>query len=103
MSVLELALRIAGMPRETIDEINKAMPSTAALLKLIKDNDALIKQIIQLAGEAQPLLVQALPVIKQAMSEIDAVLPAAQDVVAFLQKQSATDTVDVPGSVPDSA
>ena len=106
MSVLDLALRIAGMPSETIDEIDKAMPGTAALIKLVKDNEQLVRDIVALAADAQPLLARAqpllakaIPVIKQAMPEIEALLPTAQDVIAFLQKQQAkSDQIAMPDS-----
>lgn len=91
------------MPSETIDEIDKAMPGTAALIKLAKDNEQLFRDIVALATDAQPLLARAqplltkaLPVIKQAMPEIEALLPTAQDVIAFLQKQRAAAPAQYP-------
>ena len=82
-------LRIAGMPQATIDEIEKATPAAAALIKLAKDNDALIREIVDLTTKAQPLLAQAIPLVNQAMIEIEALLPAAQDVLAFVNKPAA--------------
>lgn len=81
-------LRIGGVPQSTIDELEKAMPAAAALVKLVKDNDVLIQQIIDFANKAQPLLTKALPLLDQAMSEVEAVLPAAQDIIAFLNTKS---------------
>ena len=85
-------LRLAGVPQATIDEVEKAIPSVAALLNLFKQNEGLIKKILAVANEAQPLLAQVLPLINQALVEIDSILPAAQDVITYLQ----TKQVDVP-------
>jgi hypothetical protein len=85
-------LRLAGVPQSTIDEVEKAIPSTAALLNLIKQNQNLINKILAVVAEAQPLLVQALPLVNQAVVEINSVLPAAQDVLAFLQTKQTSDT-----------
>ena len=52
-------------------------------------------EIIDLANKAQPLLAQALPLVNQAIIEIDSVLPAAQDILAYLQTKPA----DVPSTV----
>ena len=88
MSIAEFALGLAGVPQATIAEIEKAAPTVAALLKLFKDNQSLIAKIEAVAAEAAPLVIQALPLIKQAQAELMIVLPAAQDVVAFIQEKT---------------
>ena len=90
MSLAEFALGLAGVPQATIAEVEQASPAAAALLKLIKDNQPLIAKIEAVVTEATPLVVQALPLIKQAQAELLIVMPAAQDVVAFIQKQATT-------------
>ena len=90
MSAIDFMLGIAGVPSELIAEVEKVAPTVAALLKLVKDNDALIRKIDAVIIEAQPLLAQALPLINQAAAEMKIIMPAAQDVVAFIQKQQAT-------------
>lgn len=87
MSLAEFALGLAGVPQTTIDEVEKATPGAAALLKLFKDNQPLIAKIEAVATEAAPLVMQAMPLIKQAQTELQIVLPAVQDVIAFIQKQ----------------
>ena len=98
----QLLLRANGMSQETIDEIEKALPTAAALLKLVRDNQILIGRIVALANEAQPLISQAMPLIDQAVTEINAILPAAQDLVAFLQKSTETLPVTPPSQWPSS-
>ena len=88
-------LRLAGVPQATIDEVEKAVPTVAALLNLIKQNQDLLNKIVAVVTEAQPLLAQALPLDNQAIIEIDSVLPAAQDILAYLQTKPA----DVPSTV----
>lgn len=90
MSAIDFMLGLAGVPRELIAEIENVAPNAAALLKLAKDNEALLRKIGAVATEAQPLLTQALPLINQAAVEVKVLMPAAQDVIAFIQKQQAT-------------
>ena len=45
--------------------------------------------------DTQPLLAQALPLVNQAIIEINSVLPAAPDILAYLQTKPA----DVPSTV----
>ena len=101
MSALDFAARLAGVPQQTIDEVYAAAPHTAKLMQIFKDHEDLIIQGKALAdkfapiiAEAQPLVAQALvfyaklaPLIPPALKELDAVLPAAKDVVAFVQSQ----------------
>jgi hypothetical protein len=89
MSAIDFMLGMAGVPSELIAEVEKVAPTAAALLKLAKDNDALIRKIGAVMTEAQPLLAQALPLINQAAAEVKVLMPAAQDVIAFIQKQQA--------------
>jgi len=101
MSALDFAALLAGVPQQTIDEVEAAVPHTAKLLQTFKDHEDLIiqgKALLDKFGpviaEAMPLIVQAQafyakvsPLIAPAIKEIDAIMPAAQDVLTFLQMQ----------------
>ena len=101
MSALDFAAKLAGVPQQTIDEVESAVPHTAKLLQLFKDHEDLILQGKALLDKFSPVIAEAMPLIAQAqafyaklsplitpaMKEIDAIMPAAQDVVAFVQKQ----------------
>ena len=103
MSAIDFAARLAGVPQETIDEVNAAAPHTAKLLQTFKDHEdlivqgkALLDKFDPVIAEAMPLIVQAQafyakisPLIAPALKEIDAIMPAAHDVLAFIQKQQA--------------
>lgn len=89
MSAIDFMLGLAGVPSELTAEVEKVAPTAAALLKLVKDNEALIRKIAAVATEAQPLIAQAMPLVNQAAAEIKIIMPAAQDVIAFIQKQQA--------------
>ena len=86
MSAIDFMLSLAGLPQQTIDEIEKASPAAAALLKLANDNQQLIADIVALANKAQPLIAKAMPLINQATAEIKIVLPAAIDVLKFMNQ-----------------
>lgn len=103
MSAIDFAARLAGVPQQTIDEVYAAAPHTAVLLQTFKDHEDLIiqgKALLDKFGpviaEATPLIVQAqafyaklAPLIAPAMKEINAIMPAAKDVAAFIQAQQA--------------
>ena len=93
MSVIDLIAELAGVPSETIAEVEKVAPDVAVLLKLFNDNQVLIGKIGALVNEAQPLIQQALPLVNKAAAEIKVILPALQGIVAFLKKQQATTPV----------
>lgn len=102
MSAIEFAARLAGVPQSTIDEVDAAAPHTAKLLQMFKEHEGLItegKALLDKFGpviaEAMPLIVQAQafyakvsPLIGPAIKELDAVMPAASDMVAFVQQQN---------------
>ena len=69
-------LKLAGMSDDTVAKIQDALPATAGLIKLYKDNATLIQQMADLEAKAEPM-------IKEARAEI---LPAADGIVSFLQK-----------------
>ena len=93
-----MGLRLAGLPQATIDEIEKAAPATADLIKILRDNDQLIRKIGALYAEAKPLIDQAIPIVQKAYAELQTILPAAQDVAAFISAQQKPPSVPAPGS-----
>lgn len=104
MSALDLAARLAGVPQQTIDDVYAAAPHTAKLLQTFKDHEDLIVQGKALLDKFSPVIAEAMPLITQAqafyakvspligpiLKEIDAIMPATQDVLAFVQKQQAS-------------
>ena len=116
MSALDFAARLAGVPQQTIDEVEAAVPHTAKLLQTFKDHEDLIVQGKALIDKFGPLITEAMPLIAQAqafyaklapligsaMKEIDAVMPAAKDVVAFVQKQQTDQKAVSPSYEPQS-
>ena len=112
MSALDFAARLAGVPQETIDEVEAAVPHTAKLLQTFKDHEDLIVQGNALLDKFGPVIAEAMPLIAQAqafyaklspliapaMKEIDAILPAAQDVVAFVKSQQPDPSQPAPSS-----
>ena len=112
MSALDFAARLAGVPQQTIDEVNAAAPHTAALLQTFKDHEDLIVQGKALLDKFGPVIAEAMPLITQAqafyakvspliapaLKEIDAIAPAAKDVLAFIKLQQPDPSQPAPGS-----
>ena len=112
MSILEMALRLGGVPQSTIDEIEKASPAAADLVKMVKNNQVLIGKIAAFAAEAKPtldkaaalyieaspLINQVTPLVNQAWIDVKDILPAAQDILALLKAQQAQSDQPAPGS-----
>lgn len=85
MTIADIALRLDGMPQETIDLIDNAMPSAVRMIALVNEAQPLIDQALALFAKAQPLVAQA-------NVELKTLMPAALAVRAFLQTQQATPT-----------
>ena len=74
MSAIDFIARLAGVPDETIAEVEKDAPIAAALLQLVKDNEATLNRLATL--------------LPQAMNEVEALIPVGQDILAFIQKKT---------------
>lgn len=109
-SIENAVLRIAGLQQDTIDKIEQASPAAADLIKLIQDNqDAakeaaaawdkvkpLIDQLAPILGQLsaiyekhRPLIDKSTPLVKLAAADVQVILPAAQDVIAFFNVPNA--------------
>lgn len=107
-------MRLAGVPGDLIDAIEKDQPAAAALIKIAKQAQPLIaealplvKQLLPLYAQALPLVAQALPLLvklqpliaqgdpllEQAVGEITAILPTIEAVAAFVEKKKAEQAV----------
>ena len=116
MSAIDFAARLAGIPQNVIDEVEASAPHAAKLLQTFKDHEDLIAQgkalfdkFDPVIAEAMPLVTQALafyakvsPLIAPAMVEIDAMMPTAEDVIAFVQKQSVASPAAPPAPDPQN-
>jgi hypothetical protein len=112
MSAIDFAARLAGVPQQTIDEVNAAAPHTARLLQTFKDHEDLIVQGKALLDKFGPVIAEAMPLIAQAqafyakvspligpaLKEIDAITPAVKDVLAFIKSQQPDPSQPAPGS-----
>ena len=98
MSAIDFMLGLAGVPSELITEVEKVAPNAAALLKLAQDNAALLDEIRATATKAAPLIAKAMPLMNAAAVEINVIMPAAQDVIAFIQKMTPDPSHPAPGS-----
>ena len=79
-------LQVAGLPNETIDEIDIASPAAARLLKRAKELEPIIEELLPLVEQAEPLIDQATPIIKAMMPDIKLAMPAAQDIADYLNR-----------------
>ena len=84
MSAIDFIARLAGVPDDLITEVEKAAPTAAALLQLVKDNQDTLNRLVTL--------------LPQAVKEAEALIPAAQDVLKFMQARQA-----VASNYPDPA
>lgn len=104
---IEFAARLAGVPQATINEIGMAAPHIAKLLQTFKDHEDLVIETTALLKDAQPLITRAQalyakidPLITPALKEFNAIVPAVQDVVAFVQAQQADKAITAARDYP---
>jgi hypothetical protein len=91
--LISMAASAAGIPQETLDKIEKAMPATKELLDLINRNQALIVTAQALAKQIEPLIPPALelwkkvdPLIPQIQAEMVDITPALSAVLDVLHQ-----------------
>ncbi len=87
--LIQMAASAAGVPQETLDKIDKAMPATKALIDLLNKHQALIVTAQALVKQAAPLVPPALdlwaqvqPLVPQIQEEIADIMPAAKAIQA---------------------
>lgn len=75
MSVLDFGLGLAGLPAETIADLDKNLPALERLAAALK--------------QAEPLIAPLVPILTKAWPDIVAVTPLVQELIAFAkQKES---------------
>jgi hypothetical protein len=75
MSVLDLALGLAGLPEKTITDLDANLPALERLAADLK--------------MAEPLIAQLIPILTKAMPDIIAVTPLIQELVTFAKQKEA--------------
>jgi hypothetical protein len=73
MSILDMGLGLAGMPEQTIKDLDTQMPALERLAAAIK--------------QAEPLLTQLLPIITKAYPDVVAVTPLVKELIAFAKQK----------------
>lgn len=73
MSALDFGLGLAGMPQETIAELDKQLPA--------------LERLAALAKQLEPMLTPIVPLISKALPDIAAVTPLVQQLIAFAKEK----------------
>ena len=73
MSILDFGLGLAGMPEDTIKDLDAHLPH--------------LMRIAAAAKEAEPLITQLIPILTKAWPDIVAVTPLAQKLIAFAKQK----------------
>jgi hypothetical protein len=76
MSALDFGLGLAGLPGETIAELDRQLPALARLAAAAK--------------QAEPLLAPLLPVLQKAWPDVVAVTPLIIELIAFAKSKEAS-------------
>lgn len=76
MSLLDFGLGLAGMPEDTIKELNKQLPALERLAADVK--------------KAEPLIAPLLPLLQVAWPDIVAVTPLLAQLIAFAKSKQAS-------------
>ena len=73
MSLLDFGLGVAGVPEDTIKDLDAHLPHLA--------------RIAAAAKEAEPLTTQLIPILTKVWPDIVAVMPLAQKLIAFAKQE----------------
>lgn len=115
--LIKFALGVAGLPPQTVADIDKAMPGMARLIDAAKQIEPYLEQahphieaitphltaimphITAMMPHLQqilPLIERALPILKTEYPDIVALLPTAQEIIAFVGEKKAVGTAALP-------
>lgn len=73
MSILDFGLGLAGLPEQTIKDLDAHLPH--------------LERLAAAAKQAEPLINQLLPILNKAMPDIVAVTPLIQELIAFAKQK----------------
>lgn len=75
MSLLDIGLRLEGVPQDTINDLHAHLPHIQRLAEALK--------------QAEPIIAQLMPIVQKALPDVTAVTPLAIKLIAFIkQKES---------------
>ena len=83
--ILKVVLQLAGMPAQTIADINRVSPAAGRLLENVKILQPTIEELIPLGKKAKPLIDRATPTIENMLPDIKELIPVIQEVMAFMK------------------
>lgn len=96
--LIEFALGVAGLPQQAVTDIDKALPGAARVVDALKQLEPYLEQarphieaitphVTAMLPHLQallPLLDKAMPILKAEYPDIVALLPTAQEIIAFV-------------------
>lgn len=95
--MIKFALGIAGLPPETVADIEKAMPGAARLIDAAKQLEPYLEQaqphieaIMPHVEALLPILSKAMPILKAEYPDIVSLLPTAQEIITFVGDKKKT-------------
>jgi hypothetical protein len=83
MSMLDFALSIAGLPQDTINDLDNRLPGFARIVAAAKELEPIIVEAKPYIDKLLPLFAQAYPLAIKAWPDIVAVTPTVEALIKF--------------------
>jgi hypothetical protein len=87
MSLLDIALKLAGMPQATIDELDRSMPGLARLAVVARNAEPLLTQAKPHLDALLPIAAKLWPQLQAAWPDIVAVTPTIEQLIEFAKSR----------------
>ena len=83
-NLVQFALGLANVPPETVADIDKSLPGMARLIEDAKELEPILQAAEPHIEALMPLIAKAMPILKAAYPDFVAVLPTAEEIIAFV-------------------
>ena len=90
MSGIDFVLGLAGMPEETIQNLDRNLPGMARLAAAAKQAEPILTAAKPHLDALEPLAVQLWPILQKAWPDIVAVTPTVEQLIDFANAKNQT-------------
>ena len=87
MSLLDFALSLAGLPQQTINDLDRGLPGFGRLAAAAKEAEPLLEKAKPLLEQLHPIAADLLPIVQRAWPDIVAVTPTIQELIEFANRK----------------
>lgn len=85
---VKFGLQVAQMPDKTINDLDQSLPGFSRIAAAFKELEPILIKADPHAEALQPLINQAIPIIKKVWPDIVTSVPTVQELLAFVNSKA---------------